>query len=131
MGLTRHDDPGGFLAALDDHPTTVEALADRLDLGEEDVRRALAEAEAAGLAVDWGHDVWATTWRAKLQLHPSFFHVWLPGSLGIGLAVTSLALWLNGPPGSRWLVVGFALSAVIAAGLALRAQQKGEAPEGA
>lgn len=83
------------------------------------------------MAVDWGHDVWATTWRAKLQLHPRFFHVWLPGSLGIGLAVTSLALWLNGPAGSRWLVLGLALSALVAAGLSLRAKQKGEAPEGA
>ncbi len=119
------------MATLDDHPTTVEALTDRLELDEEEVRRALAEAEEAGLAVDWGHDVWATTWRAKLQLHPGFFHVWLPASLGIGLAVTSLALWLNGPAGSRWLVAGFAVSAIVAAGLSLRAKQKGEAPEGA
>lgn len=131
MGLSSPADPDGFLAVLDDHPTTVEALADRLELGEQDVRQILAEAEEAGLAVDWGHDVWATTWRAKLQLHPRFFRVWLPGSLGIGLAVTSLALWLNGPPGNRWLVIGLALSALIAAGLALSAQQKGKAPGGA
>lgn len=121
MGLTGPAGHDGFLAALDDHPTTVQALADRLDLAEEDVHQALHQAEAAGLAVDWGHDVWATTWRAKLQLHPGFFRVWLPASLGLGLLVTAAALWLNGPPGTTWLIAGFASLAVVAAALSLRA----------
>lgn len=124
MGLSVSRDLEDLVAVLDDHPTTVEVLASRLTIPEEEIRDALAQAEAKGWAVDWGHDVWATTWRAKLGLHPGFFHVWLPASLGIGLVVTALALWLNGPPGSDTLVLAFAGLAVVAGALSLRAHKK-------
>lgn len=92
-----------LLEALDETPRTVTGLSRVLEQDEETVEEALREAEAEGLAVDWG-ELWATTWRAKLKLAPRFFRIWIPASLALGTALTALAVALNAASAPTWLV---------------------------
>ncbi|MDX1610908.1 MAG: hypothetical protein R3185_00980 [Candidatus Thermoplasmatota archaeon] len=103
-----------LVRTLDEMPLPVDLLAKRLEAPEEDVREALGRAQAAGLASDWGDEVWATTWRAKWQLHPRFFGTWLPGSLAIGSALTAGAAWLNAGEAATQLSLGLVGVAVLA-----------------
>lgn len=102
-----------LLLALDETPSTVTGLSRRLDWEEGRVEDGLAELEADKLAIDWG-DLWATTWRAKLEIEPRFFRIWIPASTGLGAGVLALALILNGPEGlAAWVAPLFALVAVL------------------
>lgn len=102
-----------LLDALDETPTTVEGLAQRLDRDPEAVEAGLAELEDEGLAVDWG-GLWATTWRAKLRRSPGFFEAWIPASVGLGAGITALAILLHGPARFPvWVAPVLALIAVL------------------
>lgn len=119
--LTDGLDRRRLLEALDETPQTAERLARRLDMEAETVREALATAEEDGVAADWG-ELWATTWRAKVELAPRFFRVWIPASVAIGAGLTALGLGLHAPASVRWeAAAGLGVVAVLGAGLALAA----------
>lgn len=102
-----------LLSALDETPNTVKGLARKLDRTEDEIHEGLARLEEDGHAVDWG-GLWATTWRAKMQLAPTFFRIWLPASFALGTGFTSLALIVNGPSSLPvWVPIVFALAAVV------------------
>ncbi len=106
------EDP--LLLALDETPNTVTGLARKLDWSEERVKEGLHALEENHHAVDWG-GVWATTWRAKMVLSPTFFRIWVPASFALGAGITSLALILNAPVNVPvWMPILFALAAVLA-----------------
>ncbi len=112
-------DLDALLRALDETPSTPQELARRLGWDLEEVARGLDRLEEASRAVDWG-GVWATTWRAKVDLAPRFFRIWVPTSVALGVGFSALALALNGPVGdSVWLPIGLAVVAVLALGLGL------------
>lgn len=103
-----------LLRVLDDTPSTVTALSRKLDWEEQTVEAGLRALQADKLAIDWG-TVWATTWRAKMQLSPAFFRVWIPASAGLGVGATALALLLNGPATLPvWVAPLFMIVAVLA-----------------
>lgn len=102
-----------MLVALDETPNTVKGLARTLDWSEERVEEGLARLEEDNHAVDWG-GLWATTWRAKLKLSPTFFRIWIPGSFALGAGLTGFALAVNGPNTVPvWVPILFALAAVL------------------
>lgn len=105
-----------LLEALDDHPATPEELARALATEPEPVEQALARAQNEGLATDWG-GVWATTWKAKLDLEPGFFRLWIPVSLALGATITAMALTLNTAGTTPALLVGLVILATGALGV--------------
>jgi hypothetical protein len=106
-----------LLRALDEHPQTAERLAERLGADLDEVEAKLQQARQEGLATDWG-DVWATSWRAKLDLAPRFFALWVPASIALGSIVATASLYLNGPDGALPIAVALALLAAVGAALA-------------
>lgn len=107
-----------LLRVLDETPRTITGLSRRLGADEDEVEAALEEIEAEGLAVDWG-ELWATTWRAKLELEPAFFRLWIPVSIALGASLTAFAVGMNAPAATpAWvmvLLIGIAATGVVVA----------------